>query len=77
MNTGKVIRFGNENPSIDAIVNSINTTVAVRNVLLSRATRMLGTTTRTIVVVHPAPSEREASTRVLRSMARDPASSAR
>ncbi len=31
--TGKVIRFGNENPSIDAIVNSANTTVAVRNAL--------------------------------------------
>ena len=73
---GQVIRFGNQISS-DAIVNSPSTTVAVRNADVSRATRMLGTRTRNIVVVHPAPSEREASTSVRRSMARSPASSAR
>ena len=75
VNTGRVMRFGSEKPIIDAIVNSPSTTVAVRNADVSSATRMLGTRTRNSVVPQPAPSEREASTSVRRSIARSPASS--
>ena len=58
-------------------MNSPSTTVAVRNDDVDNDDRMLGTSTRNIVVPQPAPSDREASTSVRRSMARMPASSAR
>ena len=46
VNTGRVIRLGNENPSIDAIVNSAKHDGGREERALSRATRMLGTMTR-------------------------------
>ena len=64
-------------PVSEAIVNSPSTMVAVRNDDVNNDARMLGTRTRNIVVPQPAPSDREASTRVRRSMARMPASSDR
>ena len=59
------------------MVNSPSTTVAVRNADEISALVRLGTSTRNSVVVHPAPSEREASTIVRRSIALSPASSDR
>ncbi len=72
MNTWNVVL-----PINAAIVNSPITTVAVRKADVSSETRRLGTSTRNVVVAHPAPHEREASTSVRRSIARSPASSAR
>jgi hypothetical protein len=60
-----------------AMVNSPSTSATVSTVADSRAVRRLGRITRHSVVSHPAPSELDASTRVLMSSARSPASSER
>jgi hypothetical protein len=61
----------------DAIVNSPSTTVIVRNAAPDSAEVMLGTTIRTRARGVDAPSDRAASSKVRRSIARNPASSDR
>ena len=60
--------------STSAIVYSPRTTATVRNVLEIRADLRLGIRTRLSVTFHPAPRLLEASVRVRRSMALNPAS---
>ena len=64
-------------PSRLAIVNSPKTRASVSTDADMSALRKFGMSTRTMVVVHPDPSERDASTNVFRSSAPSPASSAR
>src|SRR5215475_771294 len=60
-----------------AIVNSPSTSATVSTVADSTAVRRFGSITRHNVVGQPAPSEFDASTSVLRSSERSPASSDR